>query len=82
VTIRWDAVHDLALSGIDWDENNWIGGMKLERSGEMIRATLKRIDGLHGFILAERVGVVSVEPLILTDQSPGEEGKSVTFVQL
>jgi hypothetical protein len=63
VLMRWSEVRDLTLTGVDWEENNWIGGLKFELERDSIRTTVERMDGPHGVILAERVEVVSVKPI-------------------
>ncbi|MFN3649465.1 MAG: Imm50 family immunity protein [Armatimonadota bacterium] len=63
VVMRWHEVRDLVLSGVDWDENNWIDGLKFVRSRDTICTLIERMDGTHGFIQAERVEVVSAELL-------------------
>jgi hypothetical protein len=68
VTLRWQDVRDLCLAGIDWEENNWIDGLLIERHRDLLHTTLVKMDGIHGFLVAGRLEVVGVEPLL---SSPG-----------
>lgn len=63
VVMRWHEVRDLTLTGVDWEENNWIGRMEFELQRDRVLTTVEQMDGPHGTILAERVEVLSVEPI-------------------
>ena len=63
VTMRWDGVQDLRLLGADPNEENWIWGMDFFQVGDFIRADILQMDGIHGWILAERVEVLTVETI-------------------
>jgi hypothetical protein len=63
VTMRWHEVLDMTLSGVDPDENNWIGRLSLERKEDAILTTLSKMHGVHGAILARRVEIVDVQAI-------------------
>ncbi|MFI5457151.1 MAG: Imm50 family immunity protein [Isosphaerales bacterium] len=61
VVMQWGGVSDLRLSGID--RRNWIGGPAFSMEGRSIRSELELMDGTQGFIVAQRVEVVEVQPI-------------------
>jgi hypothetical protein len=67
VKIRWHEVRDLTLSGIDWDENNWIGGLTITPRQTGSYSEIHRMDGIYGSIVAGRIEVVDAQPIHQSD---------------
>lgn len=64
VRLRWDEVVDCTLSGVDYDENNWIDELRLvECFRGAVCGILVRMHGTHGFVVGRRLDVASAEPL-------------------
>jgi hypothetical protein len=64
-TLQWQEVGDVEMLGIDWDENNWIYGLKLTLNGEYIYTVLDEMDGTHGYIYARRLEVLDAQHCLI-----------------